>query len=414
MPAAPTVSPTSVGSYNKLVGAAPTIPRAVQPFLGKPMFPAGHGADHHATGARRLAADHRRMAATNCGGTKRQQRSPAAEVLRVRKAFEAWDGRALTAADIDLLDRFIDFLFQTVGGVSAQAQRLALASTKDVGQALLALPAPARQQAQQALAIANGTDRIPTPFLAHLEIWKARTHLRGKSLHAAVAAVEEFAEAVPCYLETLTGGMVQKWIDDQLRPTDRSKPSLPSTVRKKVSGCRSYWTCDAGQRQGGQGAASVYQACDPRPSVPARERKEAEPLPFEVIDVPRLWQQAEGDTDLYAAIRIAAHTGMRREEICALTVDQVRIHEGIRYLFEVGDKTISAIRNVPIPTAIAPLIDELVANATSEGYLIHDGWKDKNGFRGGEVGSRFSKMKTAMDSRSGGTPSTRCVRPRSR
>jgi hypothetical protein len=41
---------------------------------------------------------------------------------------------------------------------------------------------------------------------------------------------------------------------------------------------------------------------------------------------------------------------MRREEICALKVSQVRtdVATDIRYLFEVGDKTESAIRNVPI------------------------------------------------------------------
>ncbi len=88
---------------------------------------------------------------------------------------------------------------------------------------------------------------------------------------------------------------------------------------------------------------------------------------------------------------------MRREEICALQVSQIRPHAetGIRYLHEVGDKSVSAIRNVPIPRTIAPLIEELAANATKDGYLIHDGSTDKYGHRGGEGGKRFSDMKTA-------------------
>jgi integrase len=130
----------------------------------------------------------------------------------------------------------------------------------------------------------------------------------------------------------------------------------------------------------------------------ARERLEAQPKAFDAIDVPRLWQHAEADRDLYSLIQIGAHTAMRREEICALKVSQVRtdIATGIRYLLEVGDKTESAIRNVPIPSAIATLIDELVANATADDYLIHDGTIDQFGFRGGGVGGRFSDLKAAM------------------
>jgi hypothetical protein len=35
--------------------------------------------------------------------------------MRFRKAFEAWEDRPLTAAEIDLHDRIMDFLFETCG-----------------------------------------------------------------------------------------------------------------------------------------------------------------------------------------------------------------------------------------------------------------------------------------------------------
>ena len=38
----------------------------------------------------------------------------------------------------------------------------------------------------------------------------------------------------------------------------------------------------------------------------------------------------------------------------------------------------------------------MVASAGKDGYLIHDGSLDRYGHRGGDVGSRFSDMKTAM------------------
>lgn len=60
-------------------------------------------------------------------------------------------------------------------------------------------------------------------------------------------------------------------------------------------------------------------------------------------------EQAEGDTDLYSVIKIGAHTGMRREEICDLTVGPVGTDDGVRYLKNVGDRTISGLGNVQIP-----------------------------------------------------------------
>ena len=91
----------------------------------------------------------------------------------------------------------------------------------------------------------------------------------------------------------------------------------------------------------------------------AYEVMAAEVQAFDRADVPRLWVEAGDDIYLMAIIKIGGYTGMRREEICSLTVDQVRHHAGIGYLHEVGRKTRSAIRNVPIPTAISDLIDEL-------------------------------------------------------
>ena len=76
----------------------------------------------------------------------------------------------------------------------------------------------------------------------------------------------------------------------------------------------------------------------------ARERKEAEVQLFTVPDVRRLFAQAADDRDLFAITKIG-YTGMRREEICSLTIDQVRTHDGIRYLHEVGVQSLAAIRN---------------------------------------------------------------------
>jgi hypothetical protein len=100
----------------------------------------------------------------------------------------------------------------------------------------LALPAPA----QQPLALITGVTHPTTPFHAHLEAWQAKTHLRGKNLYQAVVIIKAFAKPVPCSPETLDSSMVQVWIDNQMRPTDGSKPALPTTIRRKLTAIRGY------------------------------------------------------------------------------------------------------------------------------------------------------------------------------
>jgi site-specific recombinase XerD len=204
--------------------------------------------------------------------------------------------------------------------------------------------------------------------------------LRGKYLTAAIRHTEMFAEAVPCSLESLTGAMVQRWIEDLIRPTDGSKGLLPASVSKMIKGPRAYW-------EWMQANGHVSDERKPFSGRRIRDHRdayaimEAEVQPFEPADVTRLLVAAGDDRDLVAIIRISAGTGMRLEEVASLTIDQVRVDpaSGIQFLFEAGRKTRSAIRNVPVPSALAGLIDDLVANATPEGYLIHDGRKDKNG-----------------------------------
>jgi hypothetical protein len=111
-------------------------------------------------------------------------------------------------------------------------------------------------------------------------------------------------------LETLAGGMVQKWIDGQLRPTDGSKAALPDTVRKKLTGLKSYWAW----MQDNDLADKERHPFTKRPirdHRTARERMDAKPKAFDVADLPRLWKQAEadGDRDLFAITKIGAHTG---------------------------------------------------------------------------------------------------------
>lgn len=96
-----------------------------------------------------------------------------------------------------------------------------------------------------------------------------------------------------------------------------------------------------------------------------------------------------GDGPLAALTAIAAFSGMRISEICALKVEDVR--DGV---FHIADgKTKSARRRVPVHSAIAGLVDRLIDEAKG-GYLIpcpEDGPDRSNA-----IGARFSRMKTVL------------------
>lgn len=392
MPAAPTKRSHLSWKYNKIVLRLP-IPKPAQPILGRAMFrcvmPQTDMLAAETASLPILAEWRREIAGAKATGKDHL----AAEMMGLRTQLEAINGEPFSVALGEAWEKIWRLLARLGGIAVVQQRQIRAAAQNDTASALAAFHKPV--QARQTLALIDGTAQAVTPFTAHLAAWQAKTHLRGRYLHAAIASIEKFAAEVPCNLETLTGGMVQGWVEGLLKPADGSKGLLPSSVQKMLKGPRAYWTWMAANGHVDTDR-KPFNEREVRDHRTARERKEAEVQSFTVPDVRRLFAQAADDRDLFAITKIGAYTGMRREEICSLTIDQVRTHDGIRYLHEVGDKSLAAIRNVPIPRTIAGLIDDLCANATPQGYLIHDGAKDKHGFRGDTVGRRFSTMKAAM------------------
>jgi integrase len=119
---------------------------------------------------------------------------------------------------------------------------------------------------------------------------------------------------------------------------------------------------------------------------------------FDPADVVRLWKAAEakGDFVLATAIKLAAYTGARREGICTLKVSSVRSDPDTKIRFlSLSEKTTAGKRDVPIHSAVAIAIDELVRAAGKDGWLIASD-ENKYGTRGDAIGKRFTRLKTDM------------------
>jgi hypothetical protein len=131
-----------------------------------------------------------------------------AEVEKLTHSYRRYRNTALNDAGAALVADVVEFIFERFGGFTPEQRRKALTDTHgEVEQAMRSLPEPA--QAEAALGRITGN---ATPILAHLEEWKAVTHLKGKSLGQSISAINKFAKAVGEPMERLQGGHVQKWI----------------------------------------------------------------------------------------------------------------------------------------------------------------------------------------------------------
>jgi hypothetical protein len=225
MPAAPACFPYLSRKYRKIVLRYP-IPKTAQPILGKKMFrlvmPQADMAAAHAASVPIVAAWKQRIEDALTANTDRHQ----AEVLRFRTAFERYDGKRLGGAGLELFGRFVDFIVD--GGIVANIET-----------ALQTNPTPV--QVRQDWPVVPGQVQPATAFLHHLETFKTKTHLKGKHLDSCIREVEAFAKAHPkLTLESVTGGIVQTWIDRMMRP-DSGDGVLPGTVAHYLASLRAYW-----------------------------------------------------------------------------------------------------------------------------------------------------------------------------
>jgi integrase len=129
---------------------------------------------------------------------------------------------------------------------------------------------------------------------------------------------------------------------------------------------------------------------------PQRGKKNARQtnwLPYTTDEVVAFWHKArEADKhELADLIALGAYTGARREELGKLKLENV----GETSFHIVDSKTVSGIREVPIHSAIAPLMKRLISEST-DGFLLSGLSATKYDARTNALATAFGRMKTAM------------------
>lgn len=246
-------------------------------------------------------------------------------------------------------------------------------------------------RAQEFFGIATGAK---TPSTEHLAGWEATlSPLSAKNRDQQGRDVRAFTGRFP-FLEDATEEAVETWVE-QLR----NKGATESSLRRQLGAWRGFWRhLEKAKVVKPKSAPFALVKFD----APRGAKKAGKWHPFEAEDVVRLWTAAKnkGDDVLADLIAMAAYSGARIEELCALQWRDV----GPASFKVVDSKTIAGIREVPIHPALCGLLSRLRdeqrdghgGDPAQDAYVFAGLTFNKYSDRSNAVGKRFGRLKTAM------------------
>lgn len=255
--------------------------------------------------------------------------------------------------------------------VEAQAWDIGATHVAQIGMAPTSSP-----EAQEFMA-----DVLDTPFCEHLDAYLAEANLALKTKADWRASIIYFSKSFAT-VSDVTKPAVRQWASRLIAEGRSIK-----TAHSYLSALRGYW-----RHLGVRGIVSEDLEPFNRLALARQSHKTAgKRLPFEPADIPKLIDAA-GDSPLADVIRIAAYTGMRVQEICALKISdvgkgQLAVREG---------KTAASNRTVPIHPKLAPVIKRLRGASGKDGYLIPGLVADKHGNRSRDISRLFGLLKTKL------------------
>ena len=238
---------------------------------------------------------------------------------------------------------------------------------------------PQGERVLKFMGVATG-EKVPTT--SFIDQWYAAYEVQPKTKDMAKSEVIRFAKEHP-YLNQITKKAVTQWLEKR-----KAEGTATSTLRRSLTSLHQYWQ----HLQRHEEVAEEYN-----PFAGHRLKKKngghTDVLAFTPNEVALILKaiDAKPDDTLKQLTVIAAYTGMKIEEICAMKVENVTAS----MLSVVDAKTVSGIRELPIHSKLKPLIKRLKSNSP-DGYLISGLSADKYGDRSAAVGKRFGYLKANL------------------
>lgn len=334
------------------------VPKDVQPVLGKTKFRKSLGTSNKLE-AERLGAPYLANWKAQIKQARGHSGALVAEALRWKQAFKVQDEMAGgEAGKEEMLDHLIE-----------RARELEQTEGKEAGDKLW--------------GIVHGTRKLSANYF---EPWKAQLDLSPKTNDQMAKDVGRLLVRFPT-LEDITRRNAKRWLGELAAEGLSTK-----TLQRNISFYRNFWKYL-------QRHDAVAEDVDPFTNIlqAVGTKKPSNGngswLPLSPTNVVRLWEKAgtEGDCQLADLIALAAFTGARIHELCAVKVTDI----GGDSFKIVDSKTTAGIREVPIHSSLVSVVGRL-KSTSKDGYLLSGLTVDKYGKRSNALGKRFGRLKADM------------------
>jgi integrase len=227
---------------------------------------------------------------------------------------------------------------------------------------------------------------LTTPLQPLYAEWVKQLALAPKTMDQMGRDVAKLVEHFTT-LQRLTPKGVKAWTDVLV-----AEGATHASLKRILGSGRSFWKYL-------QSTSIIeHDAIDPfagmiRLTANKVQRNRTERKEFTAAEVSSLYAAAvgKGDSTLADLIALGAHTGARIEELCSLTVGTSEA--GVFTIIDA--KTAAGNRQVPVHTALEPLLTRLRA-ASTDGFLIPSGAAGKYGVRSDPLSKRFGRLKASM------------------
>ncbi len=206
-----------------------------------------------------------------------------------------------------------------------------------------------------------------TPTDSHREAWESQLDATPKTKDQMkkdlLILIARFST-----LEGITKSSVKKWVEAM-----KAEGKSHATLDRIFVAARNYWRYLQAhdvvpmELTPFKGALELGKAADTK----AKKRGKSANLPYDPKEVVSLYKAAVAgrgvrpspDPELAALIKLGAYTGARIEELCSIEVSQIK--KGTFYIEDA--KTPAGVREVPIHSKLADLVNSLVKKGTPAG-----------------------------------------------
>ena len=233
-----------------------------------------------------------------------------------------------------------------------------------------------------AVSVAHGKTHL---LREHVEEFFASRDVAPKTADMQRRDVMLFVERFP-YAHDATKAKVREWVNVTLG-TEQGL-SL-ATRRRMISPASVYW--DYLENNKGLTLPSPFvKVLPPKPKKRTKAAIKAQRKSFRSSDYQKLLSACDDDL-LADLITLAAYTGCRIEELCALRLEAISGDK-----IEITDaKTEAGWRTVPIHPHISQTVARLI-DTSADGYLLSGLTFNKYGNRSNSIGKRFGRLKKRL------------------